>query len=122
MARGHLRCGLVHNKDDSVKSIVAFGGWNGTNVALVEIFDLQNQTWREGANPFPIATNGPTVVQYGRTFLAIGGRVDGPMDIDTIYKFDPATEDWVLMPERMGKPKHGVAAFLVEPEEFPSCS
>ena len=41
--------------------------------------------------------------------------------LDTVYKYEAKNESWTLMPERMSQPKHAVAAFLVNPEEFPSC-
>ena len=76
-----------------------------------------------GAHPLPHARGvrfGITV-PYDDAFLLLGGHMGGKENYDMIYKFDPSTEDWVLMPERMSEGKHGMAAFRVGPHEFPKC-
>ena len=60
-----------------------------------------------------------TSLEYGDTFLVIAGHTADEKDLDTIYKFEPETEGWTLMPERLARPLHGVSAIPVYPGEFP---
>ena len=57
----------------------------------------------------------------------VGGESRAPVtnayvNLDTVYKFEPETEAWLLMPQRLNRPKHRPVAFNVAPEEFPKCN
>ncbi len=75
-----------------------------------------------GKGHYPFKFRASTSVQYGDTFLVVGGHDETAADRDAVYAFDPQTENWTLMPERMSGPKHGVAAVLVGPGDFLRCS
>ena len=60
-------------------------------------------------------------VQYGNTFLAVGGYDDdNEQYLDTVYMFDVEEESWILMPQRMEEGRWELPAFLV-PDDFASC-
>lgn len=68
-------------------------------------------TWRQGPS-LDIALT--TSVEYGDTFLLVGGFEDGPTELDTIYEYDSANERWKLRPERLSEGKDTVVAFIVD--------
>ncbi len=59
-------------------------------------------------------------VQWGNTFALVGGW-DGNDWYDTVYLFDPAAKDWVLLEEQLSRPRGFVTAFLVDENIFPEC-
>ena len=62
------------------------------------------------------------MVQRGDTFLVVGGGGhNSTSNLDSAYEFNPATENWTLMPQRMNQGKHAASAMLVGPEDFPKC-
>ena len=73
-----------------------------------------------GAHPFPHVLRAATSLQHGDSFLVIGAH-NATSNRDTVYRFNPATEGWTLVPGRMARIKHAPAAFLVGPEDFPAC-
>ncbi len=60
-------------------------------------------------------------VQYGDTFLVVGGFVPGAGQLSTILQYNPATEGWIELPGRLSTARDTVTAMLVEPESFPGC-
>ncbi len=77
-------------------------------------------------HPYPIKQRAATAVQYGDTFAVAGGKTKQYQNFttensDAVYMFDPETEGWKLAPEKMVRPKHGVAAIPVGPKDFPPC-
>ncbi len=124
-ARNLLACGVVRNADGEAKSVVVPGGSTSESAGqdVVEILDVGTMTWRFGKHRLPHGLFASTAVPYGNSFLLVGGleRHGGPA-VDAVYKFDPETENWILMPQRLNRPKHAVGAVLVRPDEFPACN
>ncbi len=59
-------------------------------------------------------------VQYENTFAIIGGY-HASMYTDTIYLYNPATEQFDLLEERLSRPKSYVTTFLVSEDTFAEC-
>ena len=98
-------CGVatVANGD---KEVVMITG-PGADSTPSEIYSVSSDTWRAGPY-FPEEANYMSAVQDGRgSFLVLGGFVDNlatpglSEDIDTVYRFDEDTEEFVLMEARL---------------------
>ena len=59
-------------------------------------------------------------VQYGDTFAIVGGASDG-LHRDTVYLYNPATEEFDLLDERLSVGKTYTTAFIVSKGIFPEC-
>ena len=115
-ARYAMSCGLVKNSSGVAEEVVVFGGNNKThNLDTVEIYSLGEKKWRPGQHRLPAPSSLGNTLQYGETFLSVGGS-------DTVYKYEPGTESWTPMTEKLDGAKYGVAPFLVHPGEFPECA
>ncbi len=70
--------------------MVAGGLLDGKHLTTVEIYNVGKNEWRI-AKPLPKPISDTAVVQFGSTFLIVGGcttPADGQIDncLDTIYK------------------------------------
>ncbi len=69
----------------------------------------------------------PASVQYGGTFLVVGGRSNDDLYasvLKTIYAFRTlanGTEVWEEQPSRLAVGRDEAAAFVVDPDDFPDC-
>ena len=79
----NMMCGLVKENNGEQKIVIAGSCENGFN--KVESFDLKAMKWtQEDDFPFtPVAY--AKNIPYGRTFLSVGGYVDG-LATDKIYR------------------------------------
>ncbi len=59
-------------------------------------------------------------VPYGNSFAIVGGT-DGSGDTDTIALYDPETETFPILEERLSERKNYVTAFSVSEKTFPPC-
>ncbi len=59
-------------------------------------------------------------VQYGNTFALIGGYFSGQLT-DTVYLYNPLTEQFDMLDERLTVAKSEVTTFLVSEDIFPEC-
>ena len=124
--RSHMMCGLVTNSKGDQKIVVAGGqsspGFNWDNngdYRIVESFDLATMEWtREDDFPF-IPLGITTNVPHGRSFLSVGGYANR-VTYDHIYRYDPDTNDWDMLPITLKKPLHEPAAFILD-ENTISC-
>ncbi len=69
-------------------------------------------------NSLPIAIYHADTVQYGDTFLMVGGEVDK----DTIYEYDRGTSNWILHAERLDTERVHHTVSVVDRSIFPDCS
>ena len=101
---------------------MAAGGWYVLDTSTW-IFDLDSSShfWRPG--PKFNFQRGASV-QFGGTFLAVGGEQNVPPfeDSDQIWEFnaDAGDEKWILRQERLKSSKYHMAAFLV-PDDYATC-
>jgi len=105
-------CGFVKDPSFGQEVIVA----SDTRSFIFSLTDLE---WREGP-VLPENLDFLTSVQLNNGFLAIGGFDRNDLEVDTIYRFDPNSYDWVLEKERLAVPRRFAAAVAV-PDEFLAC-
>ena len=105
-----------------------FGGEEGSDstpdperVDIVEIFDMEENSWRTASNPFPIIIAFTSVVQHDNTFYVVGGIDGDDKVLDTIYRYEASDESWQLMPNRMKFARLGATSMMVNASIFPSC-
>ncbi len=60
----------------------------------------------------------PNSVQYADTFFLLGGQIEDKKDSDAIYRYEPETGHWSLIPYRMSSPAWRFAAFAVNRDAF----
>ena len=105
--------GLFENGNGEMELVVAGGrGSNGTT----EIFSPKHGTWRSGPL-MPVVLEHGASVQYGNTFLAVGGMDNNGTATKSVYMFDP--EGWIEMPQKMENGRAFFAAFLVDEDYLP---
>ena len=77
-------CGIATNKEGK-RHIVLGGGNQDTSI---DTLDLETWVWKREPKTFPFSacTHHPTTVEYGRSFLIIGGSCGGGVDTKAIYK------------------------------------
>ena len=79
-------CGSVTNPATGKEEVVVTGGGgNGGHLSSTEIYNVEDDTWRQGT-PLPKALNGPTSLPYEDSFLILGGY-DGSC-LDSIYQVE----------------------------------
>ena len=95
-------CGLVNKKD----VVIAGGFVSGStdDLTSVEIFNLDEMSWRSGPFELPLPLSFPSSVQYGLTFVLVGGE-NSPTRYDHIYQFDKLTYGWIELSQRLSSPK-----------------
>ena len=82
-------CGLVTDNSGNRKVVVTGGykGSNGNVAAAVESFNLQTMRWSRETDDFPFTPVAwPTNIQWGRTFLTVGGYNPQTGFSDLIYR------------------------------------
>ena len=83
--------------------------------------DPETLQWTESrADAYPSELTATRSVPYEETFLLVGGH-RGSYPADRVYKFDPESGEFRLMPERLRVAKHMGTAFHVQHMEFPDC-
>ena len=120
-------CGVVRDNSGKIEVIV-FGGEEGSDstpdperVDIVEIFDVDENSWRTASNPFPTEITSPSVAQHDNMFYVVGGIDDGDNRLDTIYRYEATDESWQLMPNRMKFGRYEATSMMVNASIFPSC-
>ncbi len=119
--RAFAACGVVSVDGKPKEVVVAGGEASGSYLKDVEILTVSTLQWRTAKQSLPVSQSRATSVQYGDTFLVVGGQISASAELDTVYMYNPATEGWTLMPNRMRKSKHGVAAMIMKPGDFQPC-
>lgn len=68
---------------------------------------MLSDSWRIGQD-LPQEMRDGASVQFGRTFLMIGGADNNALDL--IYEFDPRNDGWILRDEKIDpeRRRHGV--------------
>lgn len=99
MARHSLACGIVSNQAGE-KELVAAGG-RGSVVNVVEIYSIASDMWTI-VNPLPAKIDNAAAVQYGDSFVMLGGIV-GTTNLKTIYKYNKNDDCWTLLDAELEK-------------------
>ena len=114
IGRDSHACGLVRNPD----RIVAVGGDTNTedyhDKTTSEIFFLESGSWAEGPGiPGRNYHSDSVAVQYGDTFLLIGGNnvYDDERGVGNIYQFDARNFAWVKRKESLQLGRSNYAGF-----------
>ena len=119
-----MGCGVVRDSSGKVQ-IVVVGGFDISTVSVdvVEIFDIEEKSWRTANNPFPTEIVHPSVAQHEDTFYILGGYISIFQSVlfDTIYRYEASDESWQLMPNRMKYGRFGATAMMVNASLFPTC-
>ncbi len=99
---------------------VVAGGFSGLEPgnpqqvwSFVEIYNTETGVWRPGPE-LPIGWDFMASLQYGNTFLMIGGEDRVGTYLDWIYEYDQLGETWKHRQEKLSQPKIQVAAVLVD--------
>ena len=95
----------------------------GSYVKSSEIFSIKLGQWREGPDlPVNGDLEGAVSVPYEDTFLVVSGRDYGhtPEHRREIYKFDPRTESWITLQQKLSTGRKEFAAFLI-PDDLIDC-
>ncbi len=58
-------------------------------------------------------------VQYGKTFVAFGGRDE--QVLNTVYAYDPEADAWNLQEKRLSRPVQQATTIRVKRSSFPDC-
>ena len=115
--RGAALGGLV-TYPDGTRGILATGG---RFQYATEFLDLDTLKWEyKKALPVNVAYAG--VVNYKEGLLLVGGHTDShsPNALDTLYYYNPATDDWDLLSQSLDGGKWHLQAYLV-PDSFITC-
>jgi DNA-binding CsgD family transcriptional regulator len=69
---------------------------NGSMTNVLEIYDPQRDTWLTGS-PLPVAVSGYALTSFeGRLYLF--GGWDGQQYLDTVFRYDAASDQWTQLP------------------------
>ena len=55
------------------------------------------------------------------TFYVVGGYNGTTSSFDTVYRYEPPSDSWTLLPERMAYKRYAATAMVVKGSLFPSC-
>ena len=72
------------------------------------------------ASNLPIPISDAASVQYKDTFLLVGGKTTAA-DLDSIYMYEPDTDTWKQLEERLPEAKNDAVAMSVSPSMFTEC-
>ena len=114
-----MGCGVVRDDSGNVEVVVV----GGERFGVVEIFNIEENSWRQASNPLPTGTaiRYPSIAQHDNTFFVIGGEDDNGNLLDTIYRYEASDESWQLMPNRMKFARSGATSMMVNASIFPTC-
>ncbi len=116
-------CGVVSEKGVP-KRVIVTGGHVHQRIGKgphritnrVEILELSTLTWSMGS-PLPQRLHFHAGIQYHDTFFLAGGH-EGRRAVNTVYRYEPRSGHWELLPYRMSRPAHAMAAFPVSRKAF----
>lgn len=70
-------------------------------------------SWRHGP-PLPTPMQDAAIVQFGNTFLAVGGDSQFYGELRTVLEFDPISEDWITREDKLveGRARYPCATLM----------
>ena len=110
-----MHCGAAVTSDGRQMVVVAGGAANGYNpIDYVQIYDVAEETWRLSANRMLLPLYGGTAVQYGDSFLVVGGTSRQVQYQNTTVEFHPDDETWSVKTELLRFGWSGMYAEMVD--------
>ncbi len=116
-------CGMATRSDGSRVAVVAGGEyliWPYTPVTTTHLFDPDLGLWTPGP-PLPEPRSWGRAVQYGDSFLLVGGTSTGSLElvpyVGSILRYDADADAWEELPQALEEPDL-VGVALVAPQEF----
>jgi hypothetical protein len=122
-ARLAMSCGRIRKNGQSHQySIIAVGGWDGSYMSTVEIFDEETGKWRFGPE-LPVNLCCGALIEDPVGGVVLVGGVTGGTIHDSVYRLSHAGPDaeWVKMPQKLKTARHRHVAFLVS-DDVTTCS
>ena len=121
--RNYHSCARIRTDSSSRFSIIVVGGYNGTYMKSVEIFDEEANEWRNGPDlPFGICL--ASLVEYpAGGVILVGGESPVDANLQTLLRLSHVGDDaqWVEMPQKLSIGRRYHTSFLV-PDDIASCS
>jgi hypothetical protein len=111
-------CGVITRLSGEKEVVFANGEGKGGYSHSTEIFSFNTMKWRPGPK-MPMVSDMSFGVQYGDTFLAVGGYHDNYL-LDSILKYDVVHDTWIQLESRLKSSKGVYNAFLL-PDDYVSC-
>ncbi len=112
-------CGLA-TKSDGSKVVVVAGGSFNANEGITDsyILDLEQNIFLPGP-PLPQPRTWARAVQYGNSFIIVGGADSGfePIAYEDMLYYNPDDEAWEVLPQKLPYPDYVNGAVLV-PDDF----
>ncbi len=113
-------CGVIREQSVPKRAVVAGGHVKGSGIArianVVEVLELSTLKWTRGP-ALPVRLHYHVGVPYQGTFYILGGHT-GSVDVDTIYRYEPESGHWTLLPYRLSSPSNAIPAFIVNRRAF----
>ena len=110
-ARGSCFAGLVTYPDGS-KGILAAGGYD---IISTEFLNLDTMTW-EYKKDLPIPNGYGRSVPYKESFLIVTGWNTADGYLNTIYYYNPAADNWDMLPRTVNTGGAFFEAYLLPPD------
>ena len=84
------------------------------------LYNPLTRLWRTAEASLPFGRYHSSVVQYGNTFLVVGGNIypDSAANTDEILQFNPDEETWTVREERLSPARGSAMAVLGDPRSF----
>ena len=133
-------CGSFKNATTGLREVVVVGGDEGISKSSlnfdVELFDKieassakdethifspSTMTFREGPR-FPYAVSYAAAIQDGGDSFIVSGGTDGTLISDYLVRFDPATETFQVMSQRMASARSQHMAIYVDAAPVDICA
>ena len=119
---GHS-CGIIKSQIGTGKDIVVAGGRTKANNTVtpnrsVEIFSVDTETWRQGNDLPNMGANSADEaysIRYEDTFILVGDVGNQ----DTLLKYQPESDSWSELPDKLKLGRTEAVAILVNKEIFP---
>jgi len=124
-ARSYIHCGVIHRtRSDGtpLTEVVVAGGADGVDyIRLVEIFDVERNSWSFTTDPFPTYISGGSAASYYDSFIIVGGLTeDRTTAMPTIFQYQPEDHTWNLLGLALEFPRHSFALIPV-PDSIGDC-
>lgn len=116
IARGAQSCGRIRKSQSTAKfQVIVVGGYNGSTLSSVEIFDEENFTWRSGPElPYGITDAELVEDPAGGVILVAGFVVEERKYLNTMQRLaNSDSKNWIQMSQKLTTARKFHTAFLV---------